>query len=242
MAFRWKLDYIVALVIICVFVLSFSSLVLISHIDSSTALYWTAATVLSVPGFVLDVPGFYRLWEVQLFTFINGFAYILLVTFITAKFVNILSKIDVHKREMKRRIDSMSDHIIVCGYGKVGQKACEVLDDHTIAYVVVDRNPRTVKLLREMNTPVIEGDATHSTVLKAAGIERAGGLIAALGNDTKNVYITLTARELNPDLIIASRAVSEEVVSKLHRAGAEVVVLPDMVAGLELGREMTGGV
>jgi voltage-gated potassium channel len=106
---------------------------------------------------------------------------------------------------------------------------------------VVDRNPKTIKLLREMNIPVVEGDATHSKVLKTAGIERAGGLIAALGNDTKNVYITLTARELNPNLIIASRAVSEEVVSKLHRAGAEIVVLPDVVAGLELGNEIIEG-
>lgn len=242
MAFRWKLDYIVALVITCVFILSFSSLVLISHIEPSIALYWTASTVFSVPGLVLTVEGFYTLWTVQLFTFINGLAYLILVTFITAKFVNILSRIDVHKREMKRKIDSMSDHVIVCGYGRVGQKACEVLDDHTMAYVVVDRNPKTVKLLRELDVPVLEGDATHSKVLKLAGIERASSLIAALGNDTKNVYITLTARELNPDLTIASRAVSEEVVSKLHRAGAEIVVLPDVVAGLELGKEMAEGI
>jgi voltage-gated potassium channel len=241
MAFRWKLDYLIALIIICVSLLSFSSLVFISKVDSSVALYWTTATIFSVPGFVLDVPGFYRLWTVQLFTFINGFAYIILVTFITAKFVNILSKIDVHKREMKRKIDSMSEHIVVCGYGRVGQKACEILDDHTMGYVVVDRDPRVVKLLREMNVPVVEGDATHSKVLKMAGIERAGGLIAALSNDTKNVYITLTARELNPNLLIASRAVSEEVVSKMHRAGAEIVVLPEVVAGLELGKEIAEG-
>ncbi|NYZ79047.1 NAD-binding protein [Candidatus Micrarchaeota archaeon] len=242
MAFKWKLDYLIALIIVCIFILSVSSLVLISNIELPVALYWTAATVFSVPGLVLDVPHFYGLWTVQIFTFINGLAYLVLVTFITAKFVNILSKIDVRKRDMKRKIDSMSDHIIICGYGRVGQKACEVLDDHTMAYVVIDRNPQTVKLLREMNVPVVDGDATHSKVLQAAGIERAGGLIAALGNDTKNVYITLTARELNPDLIIASRAVSEEVVSKLHRAGAEVVVLPDVVAGLELGKEITEGI
>jgi voltage-gated potassium channel len=242
MAFRWRLDYAIALIIVCVFIISFSSLVLISNVKPSIALYWTAATILSVPGLVLDVPHFYELWTVQIFTFINGLAYLILVTFMTAKFVSILSRIDMHKREMRRKIDSMSDHIVVCGYGRVGQKACEILDDHTVAYVVVDRNPKTVKLLREMNVPVVEGDATHSKVLKMAGIERAGGLIAALGNDTKNVYITLTARELNSDLTIASRAVSEEVVSKLHRAGAEVVVLPDVVAGLELGKEMSDGI
>jgi voltage-gated potassium channel len=242
MAFRWKLEYIVALVIICIFTLSVLTQVLVGHVDIPIAIFWTGASIAGLPGVFIDQPGFYKIWTVELFAFINGVAYLLLFTFITAKFVSILSRIDVHKREMKRKIDSMSDHVIVCGYGKVGQKACEVLDDHTMAYVVVDRNPKTVKLLREMNVPVVEGDATHSAVLKAAGIERAGSLIAALGNDTKNVYITLTAKELNGDLVIASRAVSEEVVSKLHRAGAEVVVLPDVVAGLELGKEMTEGI
>jgi voltage-gated potassium channel len=242
MAFRWKLEYFIALFVVGVFILSVSTQVLVGHVDLSTAVFWSASSVFGIPEVITDVPGFYRLWTVQLFTFINALAYLLLFTFVTAKFVSILSKIDVRKREMKRKIDSMSDHIIICGYGRVGQKACEVLDDHTMAYVVVDRNPQTVKLLREMNVPVVDGDATHSKVLKAAGIERAGGLIAALGNDTKNVYITLTARELNPDLVIASRAISEEVVSKLHRAGAEVVVLPDVVAGLELGKEITEGI
>ena len=242
MAFRWRLDYIIAVIIICIFILSALSLIFISNIEPSIALYWTAATVFSVPGFVLDVPGFYRLGTVQTFTFINGLAYLILVTFVTAKFVNILSKIDVHKREMKRRISSMNEHILVCGYGRLGEKACEILDDHTMGYVVIERNPRVVKLLRERDIAVVEGDATHSKVLKMAGIERAGGLIAALGNDTKNVYITLTARELNPNLLIASRAVSEEVVSKMHRAGAEIVVLPEVVAGLELGKEIAEGV
>jgi voltage-gated potassium channel len=242
MAFRWTLEYLVALFIICIFILSVLTQVLVGHVEISTAIFWSATSIFGIPGVFIDIPGFYRLWTVQLFAFVNALAYLLLFTFVTAKFVNILSRIDVHKREMKRKIDSMNEHVIVCGYGKVGQKACEVLDDHTIAYVVVDRNPKTVKLLREMDVPVVEGDATHSNVLKAAGIERAGGLIAALGNDTKNVYITLTARELNPDLVIASRAVSEEVVSKLHRAGAEVVVLPDVVAGLELGKEMSEGI
>jgi voltage-gated potassium channel len=242
MAFRWKLEYFVALFIICIFILSVLTQVLVGQLPLSTAAFWSAASIFGIPGVFIDFPGFYEHWTVQLFAFVNALAYLLLFTFVTAKFVSILSKIDVRKREMKRKIDSMSDHIIICGYGRVGQKACEVLDDHTIAYVVVERNPKIVKLLREMNVPVVEGDATHSQILKAAGIERAGGLIAALGDDTKNVYITLTAKEFNPDLTIASRAVSEEVVSKLHRAGAEVVVLPDVVAGLELGREITEGI
>ncbi|MCX6775667.1 MAG: NAD-binding protein [Candidatus Micrarchaeota archaeon] len=241
MAFKWKLEYPITFFVICAFILSVYVQVFVGHIEPSIALFWTAASIFGVSSFYIDVPGFYNLWTVQLFTFINALAYLIMFTFVIAKFVSILSRIDMHTRDMKRKIDSMSEHVIVCGYGKVGKKACEILDDYTMAYVVVERDAKIVTLLREMNIPVVEGDATHSKVLKTAGIERAGGLIAALDNDTKNVYITLTARELNQNLLIASRAVSEEVVSKMHRAGAEIVVLPNIVAGLELGREMVEG-
>jgi len=137
-----------------------------------------------------------------------------------------------------KKIENMRNHIIVCGYGKVGEKVCEVLEQYKRDYVVVEDDPAIAKLLKDMEMSVIEGDATHSRVLKLAGVERAGALVATLKNDTSNVFIVLTARELNPNLIIATRAVSEEVVSKMHRAGAEIVVMPEVVGGLELGKEV----
>jgi voltage-gated potassium channel len=137
-----------------------------------------------------------------------------------------------------RKTESLEGHVIVCGYGKIGEKVCEVLDESKKEYVVVDQNPTIAKLLREMKINVVEGDATHSRVLKMARIEKAKGLVTTFGSDTNNVFVILTARELNPNLLIASRAVSEEVVNKMHRAGAGIVVLPEVVGGMELGREM----
>jgi len=137
-----------------------------------------------------------------------------------------------------KKPESLEGHVIVCGYGKIGEKVCEVLEQSKKEYLVIDQNPTIAKLLREMRINVIEGDATHSRVLKMAGIEKAKGLATTFGNDTNNVFVVLTARELNPNLLIASRAVSEEVVSKMHRAGAEIVVLAEVVGGMELGKEI----
>jgi voltage-gated potassium channel len=137
-----------------------------------------------------------------------------------------------------KKTESLEGHVIVCGYGKIGEKVCEVLDEAKREYVVIEQNPTIAKLLMEMKINVVEGDATHSRILKMARIEKAKGLVTTFGSDTNNVFVILTARELNPDLLIASRAVSEEVVSKMHRAGASIVVLPEVVGGMELGKEM----
>jgi len=238
---RLKLEHMVAAVILLIVVASVFSLIIFDHVDPELALYWTTGSVLNAPAIVQD-PGFYKLRTVEIFMVINGIAYLTAVTFIIANFVTILSRVDMKKRDMMRRITVMEDHVIVCGYGKVGEKVCEVLDDHTLEYVVIENEPNVVMLLRERGVPVVEGDATHSRVLKLAGVERAGALVATLGSDTNNIYTILTARELNPNLIIATRAVSEEVVSKMHRAGAEIVVLPDVIAGFELGKEVIGAV
>jgi voltage-gated potassium channel len=137
-----------------------------------------------------------------------------------------------------KKTESLEGHVVVCGYGKIGEKVCEVLDESKKEYVVVDNNPTIAKLLREMKINVVEGDATHSRILKMARVEKAKGLVTTFGSDTNNVFVILTARELNPDLLIASRAVSEEVVNKMHRAGAGIVVLPEVVGGMELGKEI----
>jgi voltage-gated potassium channel len=129
-------------------------------------------------------------------------------------------------------------HVVVCGYGKIGEKVCEVLEQSKKDYVVIEQEPGIAKLLREMGMHVIEGDATHSRILKMAGIEKAKALVTTFSNDTNNLFVILTAKELNPNLVIATRAVSEEVVTKMHRAGAEIVVLPEIVGGVELGKEM----
>jgi len=137
-----------------------------------------------------------------------------------------------------KKAETLEGHVVICGYGKIGEKVCEILEQCKKDYIIIDNDPTIAKMLRDMKMNVVEGDATHSRVLKMARIEKANGLATTFSNDTNNVFVILTARELNPNLLIASRAVSEEVVSKMHRAGAEIVVLPEVVGGMELGKEM----
>ena len=238
---KLNLEHILAIIIITIYAASILSLIIFENVNPETAIYWSTGSILNTPVIVQD-PGFYKLRTVEFFMILNGIAYLTIVTFVIANFVNILGRVDIKKRDMMRKVTAMEDHVIVCGYGKVGEKVCEVLDDHTLEYVVIENDSNAVIILKEKGIAVIEGDATQTRALKLAGVERAGALIATLGSDTDNIYTILTARELNTNLIIATRAVSEEVVSKMHRAGAEIVVMPEVIAGLELGKEVVGAV
>ncbi len=136
------------------------------------------------------------------------------------------------------KIEGLSGHVIVCGCGRVGGKVCEILEKNKLQYVVMERDKRVVGSLAARGANVIEGDATMSLNLRLAGIAKAKSLVAALDSDANNLFVLLTARELNKNLRIAARAFSEDAVSKMHRAGASVVVLPEVMGGLRLGHEL----
>lgn len=133
----------------------------------------------------------------------------------------------------EREVKKLKDHVIICGYGRNGYRACEEIRKEGIPYVVVDPSPDIIKKRHgeQVEINVIEGDATHEDVLRHAGIERAKAIIAAVPRDSINVFITLTARELNPSIKIISRAVEPSAESKLYRAGATYVVMPDSIGG-----------
>jgi voltage-gated potassium channel len=146
--------------------------------------------------------------------------------------------IDLGVRRMKRKIDTMKNHFIVCGYGRGGEKVSEILEQNRIEFIVIEKRKDLADQLKENGTPVIEGDSLNPRTLEKAGIGRARGLVSTLGADSDNIFLSLTAKELNPNIMVAARAHSESVVSKLHKAGATIVVLPEIVGGLELGREI----
>lgn len=136
---------------------------------------------------------------------------------------------------MEKEIARMKGHYIVCGAGRVGEVIVRelVLSHHPT--VVIDRDAEKVTALgRELNVPYLVGDATEESVLLAAGIERAMGLLAALGNDHDNLFLVLTARSLNPNLRIIARGNHPSVVDKMLKAGADEVVLPETTGGLRM--------
>jgi voltage-gated potassium channel len=135
------------------------------------------------------------------------------------------------RRRMERQIDAMQQHIIVCGWGRVGRAIAEELTAAGADLVVIDRDSTRVS---EAPLPAVVGDATEDGVLEAAGLRRARALVAALDSDAANLFVTLSARSLCPDLFIVARARVEESEEKLRRAGADRVVNPQSIGGARI--------
>jgi voltage-gated potassium channel len=142
------------------------------------------------------------------------------------------------KRRIEMEIMKMKDHYIIAGYGSLGKTVSEVFQNQNIPYVVIDLNTKVVERLNLQGIKVIEGDALEPEILKKAGIEKAKGMVAALGTDSNNVFMILTAKELNPNITLSTRAFTEGAINKLHRAGADLIVVPEIIGGLELARTL----
>jgi voltage-gated potassium channel len=130
------------------------------------------------------------------------------------------------RRKLEKKIRAQKEHHIICGYGRVGSAVCETLLSKGLDVVVVERDPDRVSKLHEMDLLHVEGDATDEENLIKAGVEHARGLVAALKTDSENVYVTLSARQLNPKLFIMARAGEEQAEKKMLAAGADKVVCP----------------
>lgn len=135
------------------------------------------------------------------------------------------------RRKMQNTINSLKGHFILCGYGRVGEEIARTFKSEKVPFVIIENRAECIERLREMEYIYLEGDATRDDVLKSAGIEKARGLIAAVGTDVDNTYITLSARGLCPDLYIEARASDVEAVTKLERSGANRVILPHAIGG-----------
>lgn len=138
--------------------------------------------------------------------------------------------------------NDMKDHVIVCGYGLVGENVVDILLQHGIKVLVIDQNEKTVRLLNEKGVPAMEGDATSAKILRAAGIEKARAIAIAMDDDAKNLFGVITARSLNGRIIIATRANDELLKEKLKEAGAGFVATPNKSASDELFKELVKGV
>ncbi|MDQ6710070.1 MAG: potassium channel protein [Candidatus Dormibacteraeota bacterium] len=129
-------------------------------------------------------------------------------------------------RGMERRITDLKEHFIVCGYGRMGTRVAQEFGQLDTPFVVVESNAASLERLRSAEILYVEGDATSDESLLKAGILRAKGLVTAVDSDERNVFITLTARALNPALFIVARSSFPDSVEKLRRAGANQVVSP----------------
>lgn len=138
---------------------------------------------------------------------------------------------EISRKAMNNIISKMTDHYIICGYGRMGKQIVKDLANYNVPCVVVEWNPEQFPLLREENIPFVEGKASDDAVLIKAGIKRAKGLISAAPTDEENVFITLTAKDLNPNLFVVARSTRTRNEDKLKHAGADMVISPYVLGG-----------
>jgi len=134
------------------------------------------------------------------------------------------------------QIDRIRDHFIVCGYGQVGRTVVEQLQRMKIPFVLIERDEALCRQLLEERIPVVKGDANRKAYLQAAGIERARGICVVIDNDSENLYITVTAKALNPKLRIITRAGRERYARAMKNSGADEVIIPEYEGGMMVGR------
>ena len=135
------------------------------------------------------------------------------------------------RHRMRSRTSRLKGHFIICGFGRVGRAVALTLRERSQPFVVIDRNAEALAEAEEMGMLYVQGDPTRDDDLLAAQVERAAGLVATTGDDADNVYISLTARGLNPDLHVVARASRPDAEEKLRRAGADEVVSPYAIGG-----------
>ncbi len=132
----------------------------------------------------------------------------------------------IGRRRMDRKIQSLKGHTIICGFGRMGSAVAEIFAREKIPFVVIEDDPETLVELQERGYLYVRGDATSDDVLQDAGLERAASLVALLRTDADNLFVTLSARQLNPAISVIVRAEDESGARKLSRAGATRIITP----------------
>ncbi len=198
------------------------------------ALYMTVITISTVGfGEVKPLSTLGRLWTILVIFFGWG----ILSVAITRVFGTVMER-QIERMFARRRIrmKGLKGHYIVCGFGRMGRKAAEILADSGIPFVVIDQNRKRVEDAIAEGYLAVEGDATEEETLIKAGIERAKGLASLLDSDHANLYVVLNAKSLNPNIFVVSSALTEKGGNLIKKAGADRVILPFEWAGLRVAR------
>jgi voltage-gated potassium channel len=194
--------------------------------DFLDALYMSVTTLTTVGyGEVHELSNLGRIFTI--FFIIIGVVYFLYIAGAVVQFmVEGQIRTILGRRSLDKKIDRLKNHYIVCGYGRIGKTLCTMLQRKAVDLVVIEKDIDLIPVMVENKIFYISGDAGDETNLTRAGIRRAKGLIAVLATDTDNVFLVLTARQLNPDLYIMANASRNESKPKLLAAGANRVELP----------------
>ncbi|MDY6856600.1 MAG: potassium channel family protein [Thermodesulfobacteriota bacterium] len=200
------------------------------------ALYMTVITITTVGyGEIREVHGAGRIFTIVIiFMGMGILAYAL--GSVAQTMVELQIRSIFGRRKLGAKIKSLQNHYILCGYGRIGKVISQELKFREIPFIVVDNAPDIQDILEDEGIPYIIGDASSEDILQEAGIMRARGLVSLVASDADNLFITMTARGLKPDLFILVRADEESTEKKLLRAGADRVVLPYLIGGQKMAQ------
>lgn len=228
--FRSKIyaAFIMLFVIMCIGFFGYKYISGYSWID---AIYMTVITITTV-GFgevhPLDLPAkVFTIFLILASVVIVGYAISIITEYILSK----NNYEDIKQRKMQKKIDAMTNHIIICGYGRNGKQAAKKLLAYKKPFVIIERDKDIIEKFQEDDIPFVLGNASEDETLIEAGIENASTLICALPSDADNLFIVLSARQINNKMRIISRASQETSYNKLKLAGANNVILPDRIGG-----------
>ena len=181
--------------------------------------------------------------EVRIFTMVVIVAGSTAVVYIVGGFLRVITEGEITRilgtMKKNRIIEECSNHAIICGYGRLGQILAHELAESRFPFVIVDDQPERIAMAEEHGYLCVKGEATEEEVLIAAGIKRASVLATVIPLDTVNVFITLTARNLNRDIRIVARGEQPSTEKKLLQAGANEVVLPAAIGGMRIANSIT---
>lgn len=223
------------LILLAIIVIGVSGYMLIEGDNFLNALYMTIITISTV-GFGeihrLSNPG--KVFTI--FLILSSFGtYAYAISVITTHLVEgQLAGFFAGAARRKSKVKKMDNHIIICGYGRNGQQAAQELIAHRQSFIIIESNHDVIMQHLNEDFRFVEGDATNDDVLEKANIDHAKALITTLPNDADNTYVALTARSLNPGLLIISRAENESSEKKLKVAGANNVIMPERVGGAHM--------
>jgi len=196
--------------------------------------YMTITTITTVGfGEVHDLGEWERLFTIALIIAGVGTAFYVLGSFAQIVIEGQVNEI-IGRKRLEKQIQALKNHYIVCGCGRMGSIICRELRNRPVDVVAVDNDEQAIKKMEAEGFWVVWGDATEEEVLRRAGIERAKGILCCLATDADNVYVTLTARELNPNIYILARAGEEGSEQKLRRAGADRVISPFFIGAMRM--------
>ncbi len=204
--------------------------------------YYTLSTLLDSSGVNLGLltsiaaESSYNFYLIVAISVLDGITKMAIIGFVIAAFIDFITKVDIRTRMLvftRKRL--AKNHVIVCGYSTLAEKLCNELKAKGATFVIVEKDPLKADTLTDLGYFVVDGDFTKAETLDKASVKSAKAVIFSSKNDFENLLGVITTRYINENVNIISRARDEDNVSRMHKAGASLCVIPEALAGLEIG-------